>query len=394
MTLHVPRRFIAAVVLVAGVPAITVAKPRSFSNWTYGACEPPSVYYSSAHVPNAIPCCQVATDNACPDRSTSCSNGQCAPTTKRPTYCVPGPVTAPNLVLYISDDQGATLFSFLGASRSGDTGTARPAPATAAIDALAQGGRVFPVAHNVAPVCWISMQTIFSGRLPAQVDGPPGSPDPNVPEQDFGHVDNPGIAKLLKERGYCANQEGKLYVAGGKGLGFDGMDVTTSVGRVRCSRCGITDPSDPRLPSCQEPPKCGEEEEPTPSYSQTGNIDLFLDTMVVQGPAGPRQPQPFFLWYAPHVPHIPVSPSRLVESRPHVIPASVAPDWLFGAGPDLLPRFPFAAPLYQPLFEENDMLGLYGNVWLADNGLARLRTMLVQRTVTSGNSCVSGWCSN
>src|SRR5262249_954496 len=227
-----------------------------------------------------------------------------------------------------------------------------------------------------------------------QVDGPPGGPDPNVPEQDFGHVDNPGIAKLLKERGYCANQEGKLYVAGGKGLGFDGMDVTTSVGRVRCSRCGITDPSDPRLPSCQEPPKCGEEEEPTPSYSQTGNIDLFLDTMVVQGPAGPRQPQPFFLWYAPHVPHIPVSPSRLVESRPHVIPASAAPDWLFGAGPDLLPRFPFAAPLYQPLFEENDMLGLYGNVWLADNGLARLRTMLVQRTVTSGNSCVSGWCSN
>src|SRR5439155_1550100 len=112
---------------------------------------------------------------------------------------------------------------------------------------------------------------------------------------------------------------------------------------------------DPANPDTNAP-RCGEEIGDT---QNSGDVDAFLqDLLVARGDGTYDLPRPFFLWYAPHLPHQPVRSSDVVEHRPHL---SLPPDpsepaycrdFLFGfycsPGPGGLvvgaPHFPFGDP--------------------------------------------------
>jgi hypothetical protein len=59
--------------------------------------------------------------------------------------CVAGPVVdRPNIILFISDDQGYCHYGNAGECRSVQTGTPVPAPKTPSLDVLSGYGTVFP----------------------------------------------------------------------------------------------------------------------------------------------------------------------------------------------------------------------------------------------------------
>ena len=178
------------------------------------------------------------------------------------------------------------------------TGTVVGTPYTPELDSLAARGKLFPVAHNAAPICAASLDTILTGRLPllpgcggTGAPCPPGSGDPTAV---------PTIPELLSPAGYCSYHAGK-----GDGATFDASFTSPSgLGRTRCTRCGADswsaiDPlacqPDPANPDTNAP-RCGEEIGDT---QNSGDVDAFLqDLLVARGDGTYDLPRPFFLWYA------------------------------------------------------------------------------------------------
>ena len=80
----------------ARVPVVWARKRLS------STCEPPYVFYSSAHVAGHSPCCPTI-EGACPGSLVCPAGGVCSDGKS----CVQGPVASrPNVVLFIADDQG------------------------------------------------------------------------------------------------------------------------------------------------------------------------------------------------------------------------------------------------------------------------------------------------
>lgn len=365
----------------------------AFTRWITAGCEPPAVYYSAGHNPGAIPCCPPVTGR-CPGGDACPASGRCVDG----TACVPGALgDRPNLALVISDDQAYCDYGLSGTCRAARSGTPLPAPHTPALDRLAAAGKIFPVAHTGAAWCFPGLHTIVTGKLPPQAGGgasPPGSLPAGASP---GDPSAPTIPQLLARDAvtggglYCSYQVGKLGAGGGSALGFHAEFQSHSIGRTPCTRCGGADSAG--VPStCQEEPVCGEEADP-PTDKNTGDVAAFFDELLV----GPRdgtgnlipgqvylQPQPFFLWYAPRLPHVPTNPPGVVEARPH-LPLPTSNDFLFGSAPlgSNHPRFPFGDPRYANAFSEPTMAGLYGNVWWVDNALKRIQDLLAARRVSA-----------
>src|SRR4029450_12591746 len=77
----------------------------------------------------------------------------------------------PNVILFISDDQGACHYGNSAECRSTETGTPLPAPATPNLDLLAGYVTVFPIAHNTASWCYPSSASILTGRYQKSFGG-------------------------------------------------------------------------------------------------------------------------------------------------------------------------------------------------------------------------------
>ena len=391
---------------VTGVSASAMADAIS-ARWRVVPCEPPATLYSASHDSSGTvpPCCPLhdATGRPVPSIGLCPGGERCTGTTCADgvTSCVPATdprSDLPNIVLVTSDDQAYCHYGFMGSCRSRRLGMAIPAPYTPELDSLAARGKLFPVAHNAAPICAASLDTILTGRLPplpgcggTGAPCPPGSGDPTVV---------PTIPELLSPAGYCSYHAGK-----GDGATFDASFTSPSgLGRTRCTRCGADswsaiDPlacqPDPANPDTNAP-RCGEEIGDT---QNSGDVDAFLqDLLVARGDGTYDLPRPFFLWYAPHLPHQPVRSSDVVEHRPHL---SLPPDpsepaycrdFLFGfycsPGPGGLvvgaPHFPFGAPLYEPAFitrREKKFQGVYGLVWQADHVVKTIEELLSRYVV-------------
>src|SRR5690242_20651472 len=144
------RGLVAALVLVLSCELLVTAAdakiPVVWSRKRHLAnCEPPNVFYSSKHVAGRIPCCTAA-EGMCAGGQACPPSGVCASDTKT---CAPGAVTdRPNIILFISDDQGYCHYGNAEECRSVQTGTPVPAPKTPSLDVLAGYGTVFPIAHN------------------------------------------------------------------------------------------------------------------------------------------------------------------------------------------------------------------------------------------------------
>ncbi|MEE2641764.1 MAG: sulfatase-like hydrolase/transferase [Planctomycetota bacterium] len=192
----------------------------------------------------------------------------------------------PNVVFMISDDQTWTDYGFMG----------HPVIETPHLDRLARESFTFTRGYVPTSLCRPSLMTMISGLYPRQhlVTGN----DPGVPEgvdrrkyrgrpeyrdlckQLISNVDRvPTLPRLLKEKGYLSFQCGKWWEGNHQRGGFThGM---THGDPARGGRHG------------DEGLKIGRKGmEP---------ISRFLDE---------ARDQPFFIWYAPFLPHTPHNPPK------------------------------------------------------------------------------------
>ncbi|MBL8795266.1 MAG: sulfatase [Planctomycetia bacterium] len=176
----------------------------------------------------------------------------------------------PNVVMIVGDDQGWTDFGFMGSK----------VVQTPHLDKLAAESAVFPNGYTPTSLCRASLATLLTGLYGHQhricCNDPPDGVDRAKMHPFIQNA--PALPRLLKELGYRSFQTGKFWEGHFQNAGFtDGM---TTKGR----------------------------------HGDTGLV-IGRETMkpiydFIQ--ADPKQP--FFLWYAPMMPHEPHNPpERLLK---------------------------------------------------------------------------------
>lgn len=183
--------------------------------------------------------------------------------------------SAPNVVLIISDDQAWTDFGFMGHA---DIRTPH-------IDRLASESAVFTRGYVPTSLCRASLATLATGLYPHQhaitSNDPPSGTDRSLMLRHMSRADT--LMRRLSDLGYLSHQSGKWWEGHHAMGGFThGMTHGDPRRRGRHGDDGL---------------RIGREGmEP---------IRDFIDT------AGDR---PFFLWYAPFLPHTPHNPpARLLD---------------------------------------------------------------------------------
>lgn len=192
---------------------------------------------------------------------------------------------SPNVVFIISDDQAWSDYGFMG----------HPQIATPALDRLAAQSLVFARGYTPIPLCRPSLASIATGLYPHQhgvTGNDPTLPDPGVNamaargDTKYAHyydtiISNfarqPNLVRDLVSRGYMALQTGKWWE--GDPIKTAGFTHSMTQGTARGSRHG-----DAGLAIGRE---------------GLAPIYQFIEQ------AGER---PFFVWYAPMLPHAPHTP--------------------------------------------------------------------------------------
>ncbi len=189
----------------------------------------------------------------------------------------------PNIVLIISDDHHWGDYGFMG----------HPAVKTPNLDRLAREGIVFTRGYVPSSLCCPSLASIITGRYPHE-HRITGNDPPVPPGMDRGEFyrsqayldgrdtmiarmkQTPTLPKLLAEKGYLSLQTGKWWLGRYDSGGFThGM---TQGGRHGDDGLEI-------------------------GRKTMQPISDFLDTAA-------EEKKPFFLWYAPMLPHDPHDPSQ------------------------------------------------------------------------------------
>lgn len=177
----------------------------------------------------------------------------------------------PNIVLILSDDQAWNDYGFMG----------HDIIETPSLDKLASQSVVFKRGYIPTPICRPSLMTLATGYYPHQhhlVGNDPkgGWRQPDYPREELlMNIDTiPSLAQILTEQGYLSFQSGKWWEGDYKRGGF-------THGMTQGERHG-----DKGLTIGRE----GMEE-----------IYDFITLSQTQG-------KPFFVWYAPFLPHSPHNP--------------------------------------------------------------------------------------
>ncbi len=195
-------------------------------------------------------------------------------------------VERPNFVLILSDDQGWKDFSFMG----------HPVIETPHIDALASESAVFVNGYVPTSLCRPSLATIVTGQYPHQhgITGndPPEGVDRARMLRFIAHTSS--LPRVLRELGYSSMQTGKWWE------GHYGMGGFTH---------GMT--IDSKAPGTALPaPRTGER-------GRHGDAGLYIGRETMQPIydfVEAHDDEPFFLWYAPLLPHFPHNPpERLLK---------------------------------------------------------------------------------
>jgi len=171
----------------------------------------------------------------------------------------------PNIVLLIGDDQGYSDFGFMGSEWV----------KTPNLDRLAEQGVVFELAHTTSNHCRPSLHTLLTGLLPFQWRHHLNQ----LKQSDDGFDEDTAVERirtlprLLAERGYTSFQAGKYWEGDHRTGGFSD---------------GMTKAFDPERPQGGEGIKLGRE--------TMAPVYRFIDE---------NANRPFFLWFAPLLPHLP-----------------------------------------------------------------------------------------
>ncbi len=216
-----------------------------------------------------------------------------------PTLCAHD--ATPNIVLIISDDQAWNDYGFMG----------HPEIQTPHLDQLARESVVFPNGYVPTALCRPSLMTLLTGHY-ASVHGVTGNdPSPRYnkgnPEKQrqqrdqlIGYVDKfPTLPAALGKQGFLSHQSGKLWEGSYQRSGF-------THGMTR----GFPNPG-------------GRHGDAGLAIGRQGMqpIKDFLAAALnghekSESETGQEKPtrQPFFLWYAPFLPHSPHNPpERLLK---------------------------------------------------------------------------------
>lgn len=194
--------------------------------------------------------------------------------------------TLPNIVYIISDDQAWTDYGFTG----------HPVIQTPHLDRLAREGRTFTRGYSIAPLCSPSLATLITGVYPQQhgitgndpafeFEGKRYSKEWQLERRERFQPwldrfqQHPTLPQLLADQGYLSFQSGKWWGGHWKEGGFTGG--MTHGDASRGGRHG------------DEGLKIG----------RAGFAPVF--DFIDQATA---QEKPFFLWYAPFLPHAPHTP--------------------------------------------------------------------------------------
>jgi len=184
--------------------------------------------------------------------------------------------TPPNVVLIISDDQRWTDFGFMG----------HEVIQTPNLDRLARQSAVFPFGYVPSSLCRPSLATIVTGLYPHQHkitgnDPPKGTRDRNVMLKHIRRL--PTLPERLGEKGYLSHQSGKWWEGHYREGGFTH---------------GMTH---------GDPSRGGRHGDLGLEIGRKGMEPIF--EFIEE--AGER---PFFIWYAPFLPHTPHNPpGRLLD---------------------------------------------------------------------------------
>lgn len=206
----------------------------------------------------------------------------------------------PNVVLIVSDDQGFADFGFMG----------HPHVRTPHLDRLAAQSARFPNAYVPSSVCRPSLVTLLTGLYPRQHGvhfnhPPPGfaklTRSPEIDKRQYDALrqagadlirSQPTLPRLLAGQGYRCLQTGKYWEGHWRNAGFtEGMTL-----------------AEPREPANA----VGNKRLASGALVAHGNGDHGLaigrETMrpIERFLADCKQnAKPFFLWYAPFLPHLP-----------------------------------------------------------------------------------------
>jgi arylsulfatase A-like enzyme len=206
---------------------------------------------------------------------------------------LPAKAAPPNVLLIVGDDQGWTDYGFMG---SKDVRTPH-------LDKLAAESLVYPRGYVPSSLCRPSLATMMTGLFPHQHGimtndpaYPPGVPPAQRVKNEQYLADraamvarfekNPNLAKLLGAAGYVSHQSGKWWEG----------DACRCGGFTQAMTHG-------------DPTKGGRHGDEGLKIGRDGLKPVFdfLDKAKADG-------KPFFVWYAPMMPHTPhTPPDRLFE---------------------------------------------------------------------------------
>ncbi|WP_425400014.1 sulfatase-like hydrolase/transferase [Aeoliella sp.] len=238
----------------------------------------------------------------------------------------------PNVVVVLSDDQAWTDYGFMG----------HEVIQTPHLDQLASRSLVLPRGYVTTSLCRPSLASIVTGLYPHQHGVVANDVDhrrravSDLPMRRRFHQ-HPSLVRMLVDHGYLAFQSGKWWEGSWQDGGFtDGMTHGDPNRRGRHGDEGL---------------KIGRE-------TMTPVLE-FMDSAVAEN-------RPFFLWYAPFMPHTPHNPpERLLQKyQTPGRPANVAKyfamcEWFDESCGTLLDH------LRQAGIEDNTMV-----VYVCDNGWA------------------------
>jgi len=194
----------------------------------------------------------------------------------------------PNIVLILSDDQAWTDYGFMG----------HPIIETPNLDRLAGRSAVFARGYVPTALCRPSLATLAtglyahqhktSGNDPSHALAPPNSAEyAELREQLVGHIDrHPTLPKILGEQGYLSHQSGKWWEGSFRRGGF-------TYGMTR----GFPEPG-------------GRHGDDGLRIGREGMEPVlqFIDHAVAEE-------KPFFVWYAPFLPHSPHNPPERLLAK-------------------------------------------------------------------------------
>ena len=195
--------------------------------------------------------------------------------------------TQPNVVLILSDDQAWTDYSCMG----------HPVIQTPHLDRLATRSALFRRGYTPTPLCRPSLMTMITGLYPHQhgVTGNDPKPDKSLTDSQYGVLreqlissidQHPTIPKLLGQHGYLSMQTGKWWEGNYARGGFTN-------GMTR----GFPNPG-------------GRHGDNGLEIGRKGMQPVF-DFIAESKHAD----KPFFLWYAPMLPHTPHDPPERLLAK-------------------------------------------------------------------------------